>query len=145
MLCRYGVQIAVAINAAVFLVFVKCVPCAFKLHEFFLGCQVTRLAVTAQLVVIDKCKFLAGTHLIHHTAYPVHKLATQCGIIGPGICKCQCREIMSGSMAFQLGMGRVPTIGYGVALCAKSVCVTVVVELLCHVKGQQGTDVKVTV
>ena len=105
MLCRYGVQIAVAINAAVFLVFVKCVPCAFKLHEFFLRGQVTSFAVTAQLLVIDKCKFLTGTHLINHTAYPVHKLTAQCGVIGPGVCECQCREVMPGSVSFKLGMG----------------------------------------
>jgi len=48
-------------------------------------------------------------------------------------------------MSLELCGRRVPAVSLGVALCAHSVCVTVVVELLCDVPAEDLLDEHVTV
>ena len=105
MLCGYGVQVSVAIGAAVFLVLVKCIPGAFKLHELGLGGQVSGLTVAAQTVVPYKSQLLAGAHLIDHAADALHQLAAQSCVISPGVCKRQSRQIVAGAVPLEFGVG----------------------------------------
>ena len=38
-------------------------------------------------------------------------------------------------MTLQLGVGRIPTVRHDIAFRAHAICVTIVIELLCHIPG----------
>ena len=142
---RDGVEIAVAILLGVLLVFVESLPGTLHLTKFCLRGEITCLPVALQVLVIYEGTLLALTEFVHHTGDVFAKDCLLLGIGSHGISLCDGRHIVARAMSLELGVGRVPTVRFCVALRGKTVGVAVVIELLGNVPGTNLTDCLVAV
>ena len=131
----YGVEVAVAVPLRVLLVFVKGRPRAFHVFQLLLRGEVARLPVAAERVVPHEGLLLTGTQFVDHACDIGFEYRLLLRVLGHGISLGDGRHVMAGAMALELGVGRVPSVGSGVARCGHVVGVAVVVELLGHVPG----------
>ena len=91
---RDGVDIAITIFGAVFLVDVKCLPGAFHPHQFVLGGKVAGFAVAPQRRIPYKGELLAVAQLVHHPLDIGLEGGFQGRVIGARICEGQGGHIM---------------------------------------------------
>ena len=145
MLRRDGIDIAVPIAPAVFLIPVEGGPGAFQLGKFRLGDQVPRLAVPAQLAVPDKRQFLAGAQLIHHPADTAAELLLEGRIVRARKGEGQGGHIMPGAVTLQFRGRGIPAVGLGVALRRQAVGVAVIIQLLGDIQREKVLHVQVAV
>ena len=142
---RDGVEVSVAVVGVILLIVVEVLPGALHLAQFRLGGEVAGFAVAAERFVVDEGTFLTGAQLVHYQADVFLQLCLLRGIGAGGEGHGHCAHVMSAAVALQLRGGRVPSVGFGVAVGGQSVGVTVVIQLLLHVQRQQLVDVHIAV
>ena len=145
MLCRNGIQVAVAIVLPVLFVPVKSRPAAFQFLQFRLWSQVTGFPVATQRVVPHEGSFLTLAQFIDHSTDTLSQLRLNSLVLRRCKSKGQCRHIMSRTVTFEFCGGRVPPICHRITFRRQSVSVAIVIKLLSHVPRKDGTDVEVTV
>ena len=145
MLRRNGVEVAVPVATAVFLVFVKRRPSAFQLAELGFRDKVPRLAVSAELVVPHKRPFLAGAEFVHHPADPAAEFVLEGRIVRAREGERQGRHVVASTVAFEFRGRGIPTGGLGVSIRGQSVGIAVIIKHLGNVQRQEVPYVQVAV
>ena len=145
MLRRNGVDVAVPVAPAVFLIAVEGRPSAFQPDKFRFRDKVPRLAVAAQLVVPYKRKLLAGPQLVHHPADAAADLILEGRIVRTCEREGEGGHIMPGAVALQFRGRGIPAVRLGVALCGQAIRIAVVIKLLGDIQGEKILYVQVTV
>ena len=124
---RDGIEVAIAVVAVVFLVFVEGSPVALHLFQFLFWGIVSCLPIAVERAVPHKSALLTLTQFVHHPLDAIAKFPALGGICRRSIGKGECAHIVSGTMSFQFGGGRVPSICFGIAFRGQSVGVAIVV------------------
>ena len=145
MLCGDGVQVSVAVLCRLLFVAVEVGPCALHLAQLLLRCKVACLPVTSQLLVPHECPLLALTQAVDH----LHDVPAQHVLLGfvltAGKGKGHSRHVVARAVSFQLGGGRVPSVGLRIAVGRQSVGVAIIIQLLLDRQGEEMVDVEVAV
>ena len=140
MLGGNGIDITIAIFLRMLLVFIKSRPRAFHILQFLLRRKVARLPVASKGVAPYKSLLLTGTKFINH---PRDVLLEDClllRVLRHNICLGQGRHIMSGAMAFEFCIRRIPSISNLIAFRRHIIRITIVVELLRHIPGANSSN-----
>ena len=145
MLGGNGIQIAITIFLALFLIAVEVGPGALHLLQFLLRGEVAGFPVASQFLVPHKGALLALSQSVHHLDDVLAEDVFLGGILTTGEGKSHSRHVVSGTVSLEFGGGRVPAVSLRIALCGEAIGVAVVIELLLHRQADQLVDVEITV
>ena len=140
-----GVDVAVAVLPAIFLVLVEGRPGALQRLELFLRNEVAGLEIPAQRVAPHKGHFLAGAEFIDHPPDAVLQFLPGRRIVGSGKCEGEGRHVVARAVSLQFRGRGIPTVGDGVTLRREPVSVSVVVQLLGYIQRKEVLYIQVTV
>ena len=141
----YGIEITIAILAAVFLIAVEVGPRALHLAQFVLGCKVTGFPVAPQLCIPDEGAFLALAQAVDHLDNIFTKDILFLFVLTTGKGHGHSRHVVAGAVPFQFGGRRVPAVGLRVAVGRQPISIAIVIQLLFHGQADELVDVEVTV